>query len=57
MREKNTNRGAVTVDAQNQPKNDLNNRKMEKAIRHHPLIHGNIIISLMIVKVVNQIRA
>ena len=57
MREKNTNRGAVTVDVQNQPKNDLNNKKMEKAIRHHPLIHGNITISLMIVKVVNQIRA
>ena len=58
MREKKIlNQCAFTVEVHTQPKNALNKIKKERAIRNHPLIHRNIIISVMNVTYGNQIRA
>ena len=49
------NQGAVTVEVHTQLRNALNKSEIKKAIRNHPLIHGTLIISVMNIRVGNQI--
>ena len=51
------NQGAVTVEVNTQPRNDLSNREKKKAIKNHTSIHATQIISIMNVTVGNQMRA
>ena len=58
MKEKNLlKKVAFTVEIHTQLRNSVINSKSKKAIRNHPLIHGNLMIRVMNVTFVNQICA